>query len=317
MLPRIVYKIFFYFYFKIVGLVFQILNYCKRKDSVEKPEDVLVLISATDAAEMIRTREITSFDLVSAYVERIKVVDPMLNAVVSNNFEEALRLAEQVDVYLDKLDKNSEEYLDLKNTKPLLGVPFTAKETYAVAGFAWAAGVYVRKDKFAIEDAELVKRVKDSGAILLAITNVPEAAMWFETNNQIYGRTNNPYDLRRAVGGSSGGEAALIAAAGSVFGLGSDIGGSIRIPAIFNGVFGLKTTELTVPMGGQYPRVDPGSYKERMLSLGPICRYAKDLPLLLKVFVGEETANGPMKLNQPVSLRKTRFFYMEELHSLE
>lgn len=172
-----------------------------------------------------------------------------------------------------------------------------------------------RQNVIASEDAEVIKRVKEAGAILLGITNVPEAAMWTESNNQLFGRTKNPYDIRRGAGGSSGGEGALIAAAGSVIGIGSDIGGSIRIPSIFNGIFGLKPSELTVPLKGSYPYPE-SEYREKMLNVGPMCRYAKDLPLFLRVIVGEETATGLMKLSQPVSVRKTRFFYMEGLENV-
>ncbi|KAE9548648.1 hypothetical protein FO519_008139 [Halicephalobus sp. NKZ332] len=307
-------RIFSHIYFRIVGVIFVLINYLHKKESVEKAEDNLLLISATDAAEMIRTREITSADLIETYINRIKVVNPLINAIVTDNLEEALKEAERVDAYLDKIDRNSDEFANLPQTKPLLGVPFTVKDTFAVEGFRWTGGLVCRQNKIATDDVEVVRRVKESGAILLGITNVPEAAMWTESNNQLFGRTKNPYDLRRAAGGSSGGEGALIAAAGSVIGIGSDIGGSIRIPSIFNGIFGLKPTELTVPFDGSFPT--PGSeYQKRMLNVGPMCRYAKDLPIFLKVIVGDEIASGLMKLSQQVSVRKTRFFYMEGFDS--
>ncbi|KIH48899.1 hypothetical protein ANCDUO_21028, partial [Ancylostoma duodenale] len=113
-----------------------------------------------------------------------------------------------------------------------------------------------------------------AGAILIAITNVPEACYWLESSNGIYGLTKNPYDSRRIVGGSSGGEGALISAAGSVIGIGSDIGGSIRIPSFMNGIFGLKPTPGVVPLDGHVPM--PKGFQTEMLRVGPMCRYVED-----------------------------------------
>uniref|UniRef100_A0A914LPN0 Amidase domain-containing protein n=1 Tax=Meloidogyne incognita TaxID=6306 RepID=A0A914LPN0_MELIC len=158
-------------------------------------------------------------------------------------------------------------------------------------------------------------RVKDAGAILLAITNVPELALWWESSNKLYGRSNNPYDVRRTPGGSSGGEGALIAAAGSVIGLGNDVGGSLRVPAVFCGIFGLKPGPGIVPSSGIIPHVR-GGYVTQMASAGPMARYASDLALMLQVLAGEDVAQNRLHLQQPVNFKNVKIFYMEEIKSL-
>lgn len=142
-----------------------------------------------------------------------------------------------------------------------MGVPYSIKDTYAVKGFHFTAGIVARKDIIADYDADVVKNLKEAGAILLAITNVPEAAFWIESSNYIYGRTGNAYDPRRAAGGSSGGEGALIGAAGSVIGVGSDLAGSVRIPSMFNGIFGLKPSENAISIEGHHPYFKKGYAK--------------------------------------------------------
>ncbi|KJH46693.1 Amidase [Dictyocaulus viviparus] len=154
--------------------------------------------------------------------------------------------------------------------------------------------------------------MRAAGAILLAISNVPEVCMWVETYNTIYGRTANPYDTRRMVGGSSGGEGALLGAAASLIGIGSDIGGSIRMPAFFNGVFGMKTTPGVIPLDGHIPVAT--HYKAQMLRIGPMCRYAEDIPLLIKVMGGDKVLS--LRLDEPVTMRTVRVFYMEGFHDV-
>jgi fatty acid amide hydrolase 2 len=135
-----------------------------------------------------------------------------------------------------------------------------------------------------------VERLRRAGAIPLGVTNTSELCMWMESYNKVYGRTNNPYDLRRIVGGSSGGEAAIIAAGGSPFGLGSDIGGSIRMPAFFNGIFGHKPTGGMVPGTGQFPISENEAL--RYLTTGPLARRAEDLMPLLRVIAGPDGKDG-------------------------
>uniref|UniRef100_A0AC35G5T4 Amidase domain-containing protein n=1 Tax=Panagrolaimus sp. PS1159 TaxID=55785 RepID=A0AC35G5T4_9BILA len=301
-------------YFWWIDFIFNFYYFFHRRPYVQRPDDDLLLISATDAASMIRQRQLTSSELISAYISRIHIVNPVLNAVVQDNFEGAQKQAAEIDAYLENLDKNSDEYKKLPETKPLLGIPFTIKDTYAVKGFRLTAGIYARRNVIADYDSDVVKNMKDSGAILLAITNVPEAAFWYESNNRIYGRTKNAYDTRRISGGSSGGEGAIIGAAGSCIGIGSDIGGSIRIPALCNGVFGLKPSEGAISLNGHHPNFK-GGYAKRMCTGGPLCRYAKDLSIFFRVMAGNDIAENRFRLSKPVSMNKLRFFYMEGLNS--
>uniref|UniRef100_A0A914C9M8 Amidase domain-containing protein n=1 Tax=Acrobeloides nanus TaxID=290746 RepID=A0A914C9M8_9BILA len=231
-------NLLFSLYFKFLHLVFWLWNLPKRRKSVHPPTDKLLLISATKAAELIRNCEITSASLIEAYIKRIEEINPLINAVVIKNFKNALKQASEVDSYIENLDKNSDEYKNLSTEKPLLGIPFTIKDSFAIKGLVCTIGLAHRKAIVADEDAEVVKRLKSADAILLAVTNVPEGIMWGETANTLFGRTNNPYDTRRTPGGSSGGEAALIASAGSLIGIGSDFAGSIRGPASFCGIYG-------------------------------------------------------------------------------
>ena len=193
------------------------------------------------------------------------------------------------------------------HSQPFLGVPFTVKDSVAVKGMLYTAGSKMRKDILADEDAETVSLMRKAGAIPIAITNVPEMLLWWDANNLLYGRTFNPYDKSRVAGGSSGGEAAIISSAGSLMGIATDIGGSIRIPANFCGVFGHKTTPLVVPMGGHYP--NPSPKREPLLSFGPICRYATDLKPLVKVLAGENV--HLLKLDEKVNISDLTFYYCE------
>lgn len=141
----------------------------------------------------------------------------------------------------------------LAEKKPFFGVPFTTKDCIGVANMKQTAGLTVRKNIVSKYDAEVIRLMRDAGAIPLATTNVSELAMWWETSNCLYGTTKNPYNTRHIVGGSSGGEGCIQAAAGSPLGIGSDIGGSIRIPSYFNGIFGHKPSTGIVSNDGQYP----------------------------------------------------------------
>lgn len=167
--------------------------------------------------------------------------------------------------------------------KPFLGVPFTTKDSTSVCGKLHTLGLLSRRTTVSKEDAECVALAKKAGAIIIATTNIPEVNKWQETRNNLVGQTNNPYDLRRTVGGSSGGEAALIASCASVFGLGTDIGGSIRMPAFYCGIYGHKPTVGTVNTKGCTFRT--GKEPSTMVVAGPMCRYARDLLPLFKVTI--------------------------------
>lgn len=223
----------------------------------------------------------------------------MLNAVVDGPFEDALEEAEQIDKRIANGEVSEAEF----HEKPFLGVPFTTKDSTAVKGKLNTLGLVSRQTTKAKDDAECVLLTKKAGGIILATTNVPEVNKWQETRNNVIGQTNNPYDTRRTVGGSSGGEAALIASGASCFGLGilsfhikrfrefhqteffinagTDIGGSIRMPAFYCGIFGHKPTVGLINTRGCTFRT--GKEPSTMVVAGPMTRYAKDLLPLFKV----------------------------------
>jgi fatty acid amide hydrolase 2 len=187
----------------------------------DEPLDPLLRYSATKLASKIRNLEVTSIAVINAYIERIRSVNKKINAVVVDRFEEATLDARQVDNMINGLDREARE--KVCDTKPFLGVPFTTKESFSVSGMPNCSGLVARKGYRSTEDAPVVERLRNAGAILIAVTNCSELCMWWESANRVYGRTNNPFDTNRIVGGSSGGEGAVLGAAGSVIGIGSGI----------------------------------------------------------------------------------------------
>ena len=185
---------------------------------------------------------------------------------------------------MDTLVSATADRESLLHDRPLLGVPLTVKECIAVAGMPHTAGLVKRVGLATSEDAEAVKRLRAAGAVPVGVTNTSECCMWMESYNNVYGITNNPYNLECSVGGSSGGEAAILAAGGSVIGIGTDSGGSIRMPAFCCGVFGHKPSTGISPLEGTWPLVQgPASI---CATTGPLCRYSKDLPLMVDVIAG-------------------------------
>jgi fatty acid amide hydrolase 2 len=241
--------------------------------------DRLLTSSATELAARIARRELTSIELVDAHIRRIEAVNPRLNAMVCTRFDEARAEARAADEAVSRGDLG---------LGPLHGVPCSIKECFALTGMPNTSGLVARKGPLATRDAVAVARLREAGAIPLGVTNTSELCMWMESNNKVYGRTNNPYDSKRIVGGSSGGEGAIIGAGGAPFGLGSDIGGSIRMPAFFNGVFGHKPTGGLVDNTGQYPL--PAAAALTYVTTGPLARRAEDLAPLLKIMAGAEAA---------------------------
>ncbi|XP_053554903.1 fatty-acid amide hydrolase 2 [Bombina bombina] len=268
------------------------------------PLDSLLLIPATVLAEKIRRGELRSTVVVQAYISRIRQVNSALNAVVCDRFEDALREAKSVD---DLVSSGSENEATIREKFPFLGVPFTVKEAFALQGMPNSSGLICRSQLRSSTDAVVVARLKSAGGIPLGVTNCSELCMWYESSNNVYGKTRNPYNPQHIVGGSSGGEGCILGAGGSVFGVGSDIGGSIRMPAFFNGIYGHKPTSGIVPNEGQFP--DAQGCRTEFLCTGPMCRYASDLPAVLKVMAGDGIKK--LSLDQEVSLRKLRFFSME------
>ncbi len=246
--------------------------------------------SALALAEAIRRRELTASDVVDAHIELHRRLAPKINAIVADRFELAREAAAATDRKLAAAGADA-------RLPPLLGVPFTVKETIAVKGMPQAAGVVARREYRASENAPTVQRLLDAGAIPLGVTNTSELTLWIESDNKLYGRTNNPYDSGRTAGGSSGGEGAAVGSGGSPFGIASDIAGSIRIPALFCGVFGHKPSSALVPNTGMWPPTVGES--GRMLGVGPLARRAGDLMPLLRILSGPD---GVDPLTESVSL---------------
>jgi fatty acid amide hydrolase 2 len=232
----------------------------------------LLLLSATRLARAIRLGERSSEEVVEAHIRQIRRVNPALNAMVADRFDLARAEARRADERIGRGERG---------LPALHGVPCSVKESFALTGMPQTSGLVARKGLVAKEDAIGVARLRAAGAIPLGVTNVSELCMWMESDNRVYGRSNNPYDVRRTVGGSSGGEGAIVGVGGTPFGLGADIGGSIRMPAFFNGVFGHKASAGLVANEGQFPIAAPGAMP--YLCTGPIARRAEDLAPLVEI----------------------------------
>jgi fatty acid amide hydrolase 2 len=235
-------------------------------------------LSGTALARLIREGALSSREAVEHHIARVERVNPILNAVVHTRFDAARSEADAADART-----RTTAAADLP---PLHGVPCTIKESFALAGMPNCSGLVARRKHVSDFDAVAVKRLRAAGAIPLGVTNTSELCMWMESDNHVYGRTNNPYDPSRLVGGSSGGEGAIVGSGASPFGLGSDIGGSIRLPAFFNGVFGHKPSGGLVPGSGQYPIASARA--RRILTTGPLARRAEDLMPLLRILAGPD-----------------------------
>src|SRR5436190_7445353 len=204
--------------------------------------DELTTKSATELARLIRTRTISPIEVVEAHLNRIERINPQLNAIVTlaPDALERERAAESA------LTTGGE-------IGPLHGVPLTVKDTIETKGVPTISGSRLLREHVPVRDAAVVARLKSAGAIVCGKTNTPEMAAYYECDNPVFRRTNNPYDLSRTSGGSSGGEAAAIATCLSAAGIGSDLSGSIRLPAHFCGIAGLKPTMGRVSMDGHIP----------------------------------------------------------------
>ena len=243
-------------------------------------EDELIYASATTLARMIREREVSSEEVVDAHLRRIDVVNRRLNALVAPAAETALAEARAADAALARDAPAG----------PLHGVPFTVKDWIDAAGLPCTGGELRYKDRIPHTDATVVARMRAAGAILLGKTNVT-------VENEVYGRTNNPYNLAYSPCGSSSGESALIAAGGSPLGLGSDSGGSIRQPAHVCGIAGLKPTTGRVPLTGHFPFIS--ALNDPRTTIGPLARYVEDLALVLPILSGPDARDAgviPMPL---------------------
>ncbi|XP_025993307.2 fatty-acid amide hydrolase 2-B [Solenopsis invicta] len=265
----------------------------------------IYMLSATTLARKIRQREITSCEVVEAYIMRIKEVNTFINAVIDERFSDALIEAKNFD---EQLKKSEFDIETLEKCKPLYGVPISIKECLAVKGLSHTGCTLPRKGIKADRDADIIEILRNAGAIPLCVTNTPEMCMGFDTTNRLYGRTCNPYDARYSSGGSSGGEGALLGAGASVIGIASDLAGSIRVPAFLNGIFGHKTTPGIIPNNGHFPYCDD-TFFQMLLTVGPMAKYAEDLSLLMKVMTSK--CNRDLRLDVPVDLRRIKIYYRE------
>ena len=261
--------------------------------------DSIIYASATALARAIQRKEVSALEVVDAHLARIAAVNPRLNAIVTLTAERARAEAREADEALARGEVNG----------PLHGVPMTLKDNLETADVLSTGGTQGRAAFIPKHDATVVKRMRNAGAILLGKTNTPELTLSFETDNLLFGRTSNPYDLARSSGGSSGGAAAIIAAGGSPLDLGSDTGGSIRVPSHMCGTAGIRPTSGRVPRTGHI--IPPGGVLDAFTQIGPMARFVEDLVTTLPIVAGvdwRDPAIVPMPLGDPsgVNLKSLR-----------
>ncbi len=244
----------------------------------------LAFVSAAAAAQAIQRREVSSVELTTETLKRIDRYNPAVNAVVTVDQEGALKRARAADLALSKGE----------TWGPLHGVPCTIKDTLETAGLRTTAGSPALAKHVPTTDAAAVSRLRAAGAVILGKTNVPDMARDVQTYNAVFGTTHNPWDVTRTPGGSSGGEAAALAAGLSYLGLGSDLAGSLRIPAHFCGVYSHKPTVGVVPLQGHVPPLPgtPPAAQEDLMVVGLLARHAADLRLGLEVVGGPDASEA-------------------------
>ena len=273
--------------------------------------DELLHRSAVAMLDLLRRRDLSSEELTQAHLERIAKVNPAINAVVVVDEEGALATARERDA----------ESARGESRGPLHGLPITIKDSMETAGMVTVAGTEGRRGRVPERDATVVARMKSAGAVLMGKSNTPELTMTWESTNSVYGRTNNPYDLTRSPSGSSGGAAAIVAAAGSPLDMGSDSAGSIRMPAHYCGIAGLKPTHGRVSRAGHVPPHAIGA-ANALNQVGPMARWVEDLWLALPVVSGpdgRDPAVVPMPAPEQgsVGLKGLRCVYFTNLGDVE
>ncbi|GJD50901.1 Acylamidase [Methylobacterium crusticola] len=237
----------------------------------------LTAADATELAALVRSREVSPVEVVQAHLDRVAAVNPRLNAVVTLAAEQALAAARHAEAAV----------MAGAGLGPLHGVPFTVKDSLDTADVPTLRGSPLFAGRVPRTDATSVARMKRAGAILLAKTNLPEFAFWTETDNLLTGRTNNPWDLARTPGGSSGGESAAIAAGMSPIGIGSDVAISVRGPSAHTGIAALKPTHGRIPATGHWPEVP-----RRFWNIGPMARSVRDVALGYAIMAGPDGIDG-------------------------
>jgi Asp-tRNA(Asn)/Glu-tRNA(Gln) amidotransferase A subunit family amidase len=265
----------------------------------------LTFLPAVSMARQIREKRILPLELAEAHLAKIERLNPKLNAFVHIDVERVRREARAAETAV----------MSGKVLGALHGVPISIKSSLEVAGLRCESGTRLRAGFVATRDAPLVARLRNAGAIVLGVTNTPELLMAWETDNLLYGRTNSPWDLSRTPGGSSGGEAAAIAAGMSAGGVGSDGGGSIRVPAHFSGICGLKPTPGRIPSTGHFP---PSGGPFALIGVvGPMARTVADLRALFEVMQGPDDGDAcaapvPVRWPGKDEVKKLRIGYFED-----
>jgi amidase len=263
-----------------VGILSGCASYREKSSATSKA--TLPYRSATDLLATLDARQMSSVELVDFSIARIEALDPRINAVVVRDFDRARVTAREADAARARGE-----------LRPLLGLPMTVKESFNVTGMQTTWGLPNAKGWQPTEDAVAVARLKNAGAIIIGKTNIPRMLADFQSFNDVYGTTNNPWNLARTAGGSSGGSAAALAAGFISLELGSDFGGSIRVPASYCGVYGHKPTHGLVPLRGQAPpRVRSLPGWSDLAVAGPMARDAGDLMLELNVVAGPDISEA-------------------------
>jgi fatty acid amide hydrolase len=269
-----------------------------ERRTVAPPNDPLMLLGAAELGRRIARREVSSVEVFEAHRQRILAVNPALNAIVLPRFEEARREAETADRAVAQGEP----------VGPLHGVPITIKECFHFPGMPSTIGLTSRIGRNDTDESPLVARLRAAGAVVVGKTNVPQLMVWHECDNPVYGRTNSPLDLDRSPGGSSGGEGAAVSAFCSPLGLGNDLGGSIRLPAVWNGIYGFKPTSYRLTNGGT-----TGAFRGEIALItqpGPIARNVEDCELMLKLLVddmrGFDVAPVPLGDSAEVGMKGLR-----------
>jgi amidase len=264
--------------------------------------------SAGEMLAALRAKRVSAVELLDLHIRRIKRFDPQLNAIVERDFERALHDAAAADARRARGED-----------APLLGLPMTLKESINVRGLRTTAGMPHWKDFRSEHDAPLTARVKAAGAVVMGKTNVPPMLADWQSSNPVYGRTNNPWDHSRTPGGSTGGGAAALAAGLTPLEFGGDIGGSIRVPAAFCGVYGHRPSETAMPRSGQLPFPPLPNAALVMGVQGPMARSAGDLELALDVAAGPEVGEdvGWRLTIPPARHQRLRDFRVAVLPSID
>lgn len=272
--------------------------------------DEITYASAKTLSKAIREKKVSALEVVNSHLKRIEEVNGKLNAVVTITADRAIVEAKNADKALSKGEP----------VGALHGVPMTVKDSHDTEGIVSTGGTKGREKHIPKTDSTAVARMRSEGAIVLGKTNTPELTLSFETDNLIFGRTNNPYNTECTPGGSSGGAGAIIAAGGSPLDLGTDTGGSIRVPSSFCGITGLKPTSGRVPRTGHIISHSLGAI-DALTTVGPMARYIEDLELVYPLIAGpdwKDPAIIPMPIRQPkdVNIRSLKVSYFTNIANL-